>query len=189
MSPWRRLKLRALVLADRVGAFRRDVRALAATEFALILPAMLLLYIGGVEVTRALTANRKVAHLTSTLGDLATQTRDISDTEMANIFEAAEAIMVPYPTGEELTLLVAFLRLDNNGVARVEWSDAFNRNPLPDDSIVTIPSQVQQPGTFLLYSRVTYEYSPILNFLFTEPFELEDDRYLRPRLSEQIMRD
>jgi Flp pilus assembly protein TadG len=189
MSPWRRLKLRALVLADRVGTFRRDLRALAATEFALILPAMVLLYIGGVEVTRAMTANRKVAHLTSTLGDLATQTREISDTEMANIFEAAEAIMVPYPTGEELTLLLAFIRLDGNSVPRVVWSDAFNRTALPVNSIVTVPSQVQQPNTYLVLSQVTYEYRPIMTYFFTGPFQLEDDRYLRPRLSETIARD
>ncbi|MCC6983705.1 MAG: pilus assembly protein [Bauldia sp.] len=188
MSPWTRLKLRALVLADRIGTFRRDVRALAATEFALILPAMIMLYIGGVEVTRAMTANRKVAHLTSTLGDLATQTREISNTEMANIFEAAQAIMVPYPTGEELTLLLTFLRLDSNSVARVVWSDAVNRQPLPVNSIVSVPTAVQQPNTFLVLSEVTYEYKPILTYFFTGPFQLEDDRYLRPRLSETIGR-
>jgi Flp pilus assembly protein TadG len=189
MPRWSRLKLRILVAADRIGVFKRDLRGLAATEFALILPMMVLLYIGGVEVTRAVTANRKVAHLTSTLGDLATQTREITDTEMANIFEAAEAIMVPYPTGEDLTLLLTFLRLDGNGVARVEWSDAINRNPLPKDSIVSVPSTVQQPNTYLVMSEVTYEYRPILTYFFTGPFQLEDDRYLRPRLSTTIKRD
>jgi Flp pilus assembly protein TadG len=188
-STWTRIKFRALILADRLAALKHDVKAIAATEFALILPAMVLLYIGGVELTRAFTANRKVAHLTSTLGDLATQTREISDTEMNNIFEAAEAIMAPYETGEELTLMLSFLRLDSNAVARVVWSDAANREPLPVDSIVSVPSQVQQPNTYLVMSEVTYQYHPILSFFFTSSFQLEDGRYLRPRLSDTITRD
>ena len=189
LSRWTKLRLTALVLADRISVLRRDIRAVAATEFALILPLMLVLYIGGVEVTRAFTANRKVAHLTSTVADLASQTRSISDTEMANIFEAAEAIMVPYPTGNELTILLSFLRLDSNSVARVVWSEAVNRNPLPTDAVVSIPAAVQQPNTFLVVSEVNYLYSPILNFFFSGPFTLEDDRYLRPRLSDTITRN
>ena len=189
LSRWNRLKLNVLVLADRLGTLRRDVRAMAATEFALILPAMVLLYIGGVELTRGMTANRKVSHLTSTIGDLVSQTREINDAEMTNIFEAAEAIMVPYETGDNLAILLSFVRLDGNSVARVVWSDAVHRDPLPVNSIVTVPTAVSQPNSYLVMSEVTYLYNPILRYFFTGPITLEDDRYLRPRLSTTIERD
>ncbi len=188
LSRWNRLKLRALVLADRAIALKRDVRALAATEFALIVPIMVLLYIGGVEVTRAMTANRKVAHLTSTIGDLVSQTRDISDTEMANIFEAAEAIMVPYETGDRLQILLSFVRLDANMVARVVWSDAVNRNALAVNTVVTVPDALKQANTYLVMSEIDYLYDPILRYFFSGPFTLEDERFLRPRLSDTITR-
>lgn len=188
LSRWTRLKLSALVLADRARALKRDVRALAATEFALILPIMVVLYIGGVELTRAMTANRKVAHLTSTIGDLVTQTRDITDTEMANIFEAAEAVMVPYETGDRLTILLNFVRLDANKVAHVVWSDAVNRNPLAVNTVVAVPEALKQANTYLVTSEVNYLYDPILRYFFSGPFTLEDERYLRPRLSDTITR-
>ena len=42
-------------------------------EFALILPVMLSLYIGSVEVSMGLSADRKVVLLTRTLADLVSQ--------------------------------------------------------------------------------------------------------------------
>ena len=45
---------------SRILSFLRDKRAVAAVEFALILPFMLLLYLGTAELTYGLMANRKM---------------------------------------------------------------------------------------------------------------------------------
>jgi len=54
-------------------AFGRDQRGLAAVEFALIAPAMILLYCGLVEVCQAIIASRKTDHVASAVADLVTQ--------------------------------------------------------------------------------------------------------------------
>ena len=55
-----------------------DQRAVSAVEFALILPIMLLLLFGGVELGDALTIDRKVTHVTSTISDLVAQSKTIT---------------------------------------------------------------------------------------------------------------
>ena len=65
---------RSDLLGRLVAALRRiaaDRRAVSAVEFALLLPLMLTLFIGGNEVSQAMTIYRKISRTGSTLGDLA----------------------------------------------------------------------------------------------------------------------
>ncbi len=59
--------------------FAGDRKGVSAVEFALILPLMLALYFGGIELGDALTIKRKVTRVTSSLSDLVTQSTTISD--------------------------------------------------------------------------------------------------------------
>ena len=55
--------------AARLPRFKSDENAVAAVEFALILPLLIVLYIGTAELTQAISVNRKVTHLASSLAD------------------------------------------------------------------------------------------------------------------------
>ena len=83
----------------------------AAVEFALILPLMLLLYLGSAETTQSVMASRKAAVAARTLTDLVSQqsaNTNMTDAVMADIFNAASAIMQPFTTGASaLSLNVA----------------------------------------------------------------------------------
>ena len=63
--------------------FRKDRRGVAAVEFALIAPAMVLLYCGLVELCQAVIAERKANHVASAIGDLVTQAETVSTTPSA----------------------------------------------------------------------------------------------------------
>ncbi len=93
----------------RLAAARRrlaDTRGIAAVEFALILPLMLTLYLGSVELTKGVLASRKVTLVARTLSDLAAQQLDcpsntatvpcLTNADMNTIFSAASAVMAPY---------------------------------------------------------------------------------------------
>lgn len=77
-----------------------DDRGVAAVEFALLLPLMLLIYLGTAEVSQALMATRKATDVAESLSDLvAEQEADapLTDAEIADVFAAATAIMSPFP--------------------------------------------------------------------------------------------
>ena len=67
---------RSLRLAAR---FVRDRRGIAATEFAVIVPIMLVLFFGVVEVTNGIVAYRDVSIMAHTTSDLTTQSLSVQD--------------------------------------------------------------------------------------------------------------
>jgi Flp pilus assembly protein TadG len=171
-------------LARRLGGDRSGV---AAVEFALLLPLMLTLYFGAVEFGDALTIDRKVTHVSSSLADLVTQARTISDEDMVNILNATASIIIPYDDGL-LRIKVSGVSIDEDGEATVTWSDAHNDTPLTVNSVITLPAAVNTPNTFIVTAEIHYTYTPLVGYLLTGSFDLKDQFYLRPRLSDTVTR-
>lgn len=170
-----------------LARFRSDRSGIAALEFALILPIMLMLYLGGVEVGDALTIKRKVTNVTSTIADLVAQAKTVDDNDMKNILDAAASIITPYDENK-LRIKVSGVKIDDKGKATVAWSDALHDTPLPQKSTVALPDGVDQPNTFLVMSEVHYDYDPSFGYVLTGTFDLTDQFYLRPRLAAEVQR-
>src|SRR3954467_1917794 len=99
----------------------RDRRGIAATEFAVIVPIMLVMFFGTVEFSSGVAVDRKVTLMARTLSDLTSQSTTVSDTDLTNFFPATAAVMTPYaatPTNSTITeLYVDPITL----TARVQW--------------------------------------------------------------------
>ncbi len=101
----------------------------AAVEFAMILPLMVLMYIGVVDVSRGVIASRKLNALSRTISDLVSQQPTSQTTPIATlstIFTAASAIMQPYGTsGLTMTVSAVDVKAKGNGTccdALVRWT-------------------------------------------------------------------
>jgi Flp pilus assembly protein TadG len=174
-------------LADKAG---RDQRGIAAVEFALILPFMLTLYLGIVELSKGYMASQRMTLVARTLADLVAQqqqlqtggTTNITDSIMSNIFGASAAIMAPYAT-TKLTMTVSQVLLSNKSdgtccQAKTDWTIANNggtarpcqvltpSNAAPV-STTTMPTgftgSPSQPGPIVV-ADVTYQYIPGFSF-------------------------
>ena len=106
-----------------------DRRGVAAVEFAMILPLMLLMYIGAFDVTRGVMASRKVDLLSRTISDLVAQQSNaspMSSSTISLIFTAASAVMTPYnASGLTLTVSAVDIKANSNNTccqALVRWS-------------------------------------------------------------------
>lgn len=163
-----------------------DRRAVAATEFALILPLMITLYFGGVEISNILAADRKMTSVTATLADLVAQSEVVTNNDMTDIFTAADALMVPFdPT--DVTMVVSSV-VNQAGQARVAWSDGLRQTPRAVGTVVTLPPGILPTSTSIIMSEVTFSYvSPIGQFL-TGGINLDDRFYARPRRSVAVAR-
>ena len=75
----------------------RDTRGIAAIEFAMVVPLMLVLFFGTVEFSSGVAVDRKVTLMARTLSDLTSQNISVTDTQLTNIFNASTGIMTPYP--------------------------------------------------------------------------------------------
>jgi Flp pilus assembly protein TadG len=180
--------------------FWKDGHGVSAVEFALIVPILLSLYFGAVEIGQALIINRKVTHATSTIADLVSQANSVSQTDMDNIMLAVEAVMLPY-NSVHMRARVSFVTIDSSGVAKVTWNSISNfdaptscaspcKEPkltqLAANTVVTLPTAVRQNSTYLVSAEVHYYFTPQVGYLLTGTIDLKDNLYLRPRLNATI---
>lgn len=176
-----------------VSALRRDQRGVSAVEFAMILPLMVTLYLGSVEVTTGVSIQRKVTLTARTVADLASQVTSINNSDMTNIMKAATAVIAwctaPCAYNSSyLKVTVSAVNIDANGVATVAWSDTFNGTARGTGSTVTLPTALNIANTQLIWSEVSYTYTPAVGYMVTGTMNLADEIYMRPRLSGTIAR-
>ena len=76
-------------LSQRFSGFAQDRRGVSAVEFAMLLPLMMTLYLGTVEISQGVGIDRKVTLTTRTVADLASQASSITNTDMTNLLNAS----------------------------------------------------------------------------------------------------
>jgi Flp pilus assembly protein TadG len=78
-------------------ALLENTSGIAAIEFAMILPIMLVLFFGTVEISNGVAVYRKVTLMAHTLADLTSQSQEVqSTTDLPNFFAASTGVMMPY---------------------------------------------------------------------------------------------
>lgn len=167
--------------------FRGDRRGVAAVEFALILPVMLTIYFGGIELGNGLAIEVKVTGTAHIVADLASQYVTIDNSDMSNILGAASSIIAPY-SASNIVVTVSEVTTNASGNATVTWSDSLNGTPRSVGQVITLPSSLQTPNISLILGEVSYSYTPSLGYTLTGTITLSDKYYLYPRLSNSVTR-
>jgi Flp pilus assembly protein TadG len=171
--------------ARRVLAFMRDRRGLSAVEFALLLPLLLALYIGGTEITQAVAIDRKVTLTAHTVADLVTRVSATSTSDLQSSFSAAADVIAPYATGN-MTVTVSQIKIDNNGNGTIDWSCSYQGTAHTAGSSVTLPPALATPNTYLIWGESQYAYTPPIGYMITGTFRLKDQVYMAPRRSGEV---
>lgn len=145
-----------------VARFGRDRRAVAVVEFALVLPVILVMYLGMIEVTRAVSNSRKVTLLSRTLSDLTARGAVAS---MSDIFAASSAVLAPFKAADA-KMVVSAIGVYGNGAGvqgRVCSSQASGGGTaLAVNSIVPVPTGFETKGGRFIRADVDMSYTPML---------------------------
>ncbi len=169
----------------RLASLMSDQRGVSAVEFAMLLPLMMTMYLGTVEVSQGVAINRKVTITARTLGDLVTQSTSVTTGDLANVVAASAAVMTPFPTAT-LSAKVSAVDIDNAGAAKIGWSYALNTTARSKGSTVTVPAGLAVPNTQLIWSEVSFHYTPTIGYVVTGSLTLSDQNYTRPRQSSTV---
>ncbi len=156
-------------IIGRLSRFARDRRGVSAVEFAFIAPVMIGLYLGCAEISDGVAADRKVSLTAGALANLTAQVTTISATDMTNILDASSAIITPY-SASNLTMTVSCLKIDANGIAKVQWSATRNgtaRSAGSTYSFSSATSALAVPSSWLILSEVSYAYTPTVGYTIT----------------------
>ena len=101
--------------------FYADRAGVAATEFAIILPVLILMFFGGIELSEAMTVNRRVATAASTLADVLAQSETLTQSEVDGLMDTVTDILEPVDISG-LQITVASVELDGSGDPIYVWS-------------------------------------------------------------------
>lgn len=182
-----RTSLLARILDSRLGRLVSDQRGVSAVEFAMLLPLMLTLYLGTVELSQGIGADRKLTLTARTVADLVSQVTSVNNAGMTNSLNAAAAVMAPYPS-TNLKVTVSSVRIDKDGKATIDWSDTLNGTARAKGSTVTLPAALATPDSTLIWAEVQYAYKPTVGYLISGTLTLKDQIYMRPRQSDDVKR-
>ena len=167
-------------ILGRIRRIARDQRGVSAVEFALLAPVMVGLYLGCVEISEGVSADRKVSLTAAALANLTAQAQTLSTTDMSNILDASSAIIVPF-SASLLKMTVTCLKVDANKNVTVKWS--VTRNGTVDSGSMTIPSALAVANSWLILAKTTYAYTPVVGYTITGTITLSDQMYMSPRIS------
>lgn len=197
-------------LLFRARKLWKDSDAMAATEFAMLAPFMLLLYVGGVELGDGMAINVKVSATAHSIADMVSQNTSLSTAQMQNILTGATAIIAPYPVnngaGTPIVLVtVSEISSDANGNLTLQWSQSYDgtsfgagRTSLAANgtySAVTLPSSLsgtvgspnnpndQNDNVSFILGEASYAYTPNLGYAVSGTISLGDSYFIFPRCS------
>jgi Flp pilus assembly protein TadG len=186
-------------LASFLEAFRRDRRGVSAIEFGFIAPVILTIYMGLAELSEGLTAQRRVSHVSSALGDLVAQSDVVTVASLTDILSGSATMLTPYST-TGLKMRVTSVTVVN-GTPTVQWSyaptgqaslKALKKGDAAPACSATktdgcVPSGLLSAnGENTILSEAQYTYSPLLKWVIKADLNLNEKSYLRARKSGEI---
>jgi len=169
--------------------FSSDRRGVAAVEFALLAPMLLMAYFGLAELTEGLMAKRKVSTVASTIGDLTAQAASTTPSQISDIFQVGQTLMQPFSTsGTALTMRISSVTVDASNTPRVDWSEGQGLAALAKGSTVALPLASGATGLpfiaagqSVIMAEAHYTFtSPIAHYL-PATSNLTDTLYMSPR--------
>lgn len=175
--------------------FARNCTGVAAVEFAMLAPILVLAVFGTFEVSRAVLAHKRFQHAVAMVGDLVAREQHLgtdqssADAALAGIVKSAEHAMQPFTT-TPLKIGIYSIRADSTipNKNRVEWSYSYHGKTVQGHCANKSPpaSGMVTPGNAVIMVEADYTYTPVLSGLipgFTAPLAYSDVMTYSPRNS------
>ncbi len=188
------------MMLQPAGICRRFVastRAVAAIEFAMIMPVLLLLFLGSFDAGNATAIYVKVRSATYALAAITNQystgNSGIQSTDMTAITGATGAVLAPYSSTPTVVIL-SQIKATSNTQAVVSWSySPTSGHALAAGATFTgMPTNFAKNscgGTYpcyFIFAQVQYTYTPSFGYFITGPVTLSDSLYATPRSSKCV---
>lgn len=170
-------------LPMRLREFRADENGVAAIELAIVLPFMLLLCMGGVELGNALSINVKVTATVHTIADILSQNKCVTTSDVTGILNASSYVLTPYDITKAVVTVSEVQPTGDNVTAKVIWSQSLNGTARTTGTTVILPTSLTGVPTTagLILGEATYFYTPNLGYTISGTVALSDSYYLYPR--------
>ena len=186
--------------------FLKDRSAVAMTEFAMMLPLIMLMTLGSFEVGRYALLTQKLDRITATMADLVARAEALSATEMDNLFNSTDHLASPFDfTGSGMVVVTSVLGREDEEpliigqrskgtITGVSSKIGMNGGDATLPAVFTDGNgQTLADGEGVIIAEVFYNYAPYFTGGGAQFFDSDffgdlvvyRQAFFRPRLSEQ----
>lgn len=159
---------------SRIRSLVSDASGVAAIEFAIIAPVLMVMTFGTFEMSRALIVHKRFQKAAAIVGDLVSRQEqlgtsyDDAKAQLALMMSAAVQAMVPY-SATPLQIGIYQFRAKSTDATqtRVEWSYAYHDMPVQSCSLTyttnsLVPPNLLSKGDAAVIIDASYQYTPLL---------------------------
>ena len=166
--------------------FGASTRGVAAIEFAMILPILMVLFLGSFDGGRAISIYMKVRSATYALDAITNQYTTMQSTDMTTVMGAITQMMAPYPSAPA-TITISQIKINASKAATISWSVSQGGTAHAQGSSMSLPSNLDVASTYLIFAEVSYVYTPMYGYFRSGALTLADNLYTTPRSSTCIV--
>jgi len=199
--------------AETFKAFWRDRKGTGAIEFTIVLPLLIVAYVGSFEICAGFNVARKVARAASTVADTIAQAPEGPTMKVSTLDgmpPVLRGIMDPFPLPAASALKVTGIKITGPGVGVVAWSRGWSwkkndtldpsadytaamvttTTPYVKDSTVVVPTDISTTSAFIVRSEIDVPYTvELLNWssgVVPSQIHISKTYYLRQRVGDPI---
>lgn len=190
IDPGRRLRngrsLLRLCLRKAARAVSDDKGAVLI-EAAIVLPVLLMIFLGMVEFSNAFTAKRRVQAVASTTADLVAQAQSVTIANLSDIASIGVQLMQPF-SSSGLTLKISSVSEDSQSNITEQWNcfwSGISGTPTCAETgapYTGAPAGVLRAGESIIISKATYAFTPTVGEFLLSGVTFTGASYFRPRL-------
>ncbi len=176
-------------LRSRASSFAAQSRGSVLLETAFIIPILLLLVMGGIEVSRFILMDQKLARVASNAADLTARTVDPTVADIQQVFSAVEYIAEPFELDDDdIVIISSVSRPVGTTSTQVDWQETGGGGGSEESRIGATGETADLPavlnlreGQALIVGEAFYEYEPFFFRGFIEPKTVYHVAFYRPR--------
>jgi Flp pilus assembly protein TadG len=177
---------------SRNRSLASDRRGIAATEFALIAPALIFLVMGVLEMSMRFRAAEEATRYVHQVADLVAREDDLTTEQLGRIYGAAVFMMAPLSTVDNLDLDVASVGFVVNEEGEDPEPEVFWRRVGGEQVTLDLADTEDMglEGETVIRVGVRYTYESAISSLFGGPvMRIERQAFARPRVERVISMD
>lgn len=168
---------------------RQDETGVAAVEFALMLPFLLLLLVCGFELSRYILINQKVEKSVYTVADIVSQQTSVTTAQLDQIILAASEIMRPHDIGGKGRIILSSIYKSGDSPPTVQWQYTGGGTLNRSSQVGSANAQATLPNDLdlndkdnVIVAEFYYEITPLLTGTAIAPASLYKFALFKPRL-------
>jgi Flp pilus assembly protein TadG len=179
---------RIMIRRLKLPRFLTDRRAVAATEFAMIAPALIFLVMGVLEMSFRFRASEEATRYVHQVADLVSRENNLNTSTLETIYTASVHMMKPLDTTENLDLDISSIGFGGDDATPTMVWRRVAGSPVTFD--VNDSAGMGVKGEGVIRIGVRYNYNSVLSDLFGgDVMAIDRSAYARPREERLITLD